>query len=449
MKDYVVMDLENPNFKQNSISSIGLLLIRDHKVVDSKYSLINPEDSFDPMNIDLTGLNPSVVADAPTLPEYWDQIKSWLLDNVILGHNITYDLRVLSKSLQRYGMSVPSFRYMCSLNLSRRYLNLKSNKLENVAKNLNIQYDPHIAIEDARASYEVYEYINKHNDLSEYKIKDYNYKPTIKDKLDPKLARNINNLYGMIQVLRIEENITTYHINLLRKWYNENYLNNEYKQFNKIAQKLSIVLDMDHITPGAIEKLAQNVPMINKSAKYNQTTLQTHVFQGIIDAITIDYKITRSELEYLDNWLNTHTDFIDIYPYTKINKLTKEALTKDLTQQEQYDLATQLKETLTQKCDKQEEICFDNKTYCLTGDFKHGNKDQINQILTSMGLIKKSNISKKLDYLFVGSLGSPSWKYGKIGGKIIKAQKLQEEGLPIKIIDEECLFNQIKEKQEL
>jgi DNA polymerase-3 subunit epsilon len=42
--------------------------------------------------------------------------------------------------------------------------------------------------------------------------------------------------------------------------------------------------------------------------------------------------------------------------------------------------------------------------------------------------------------LFVGDLGSPAWKYGNIGGKIVKAQKLQDNGGKIKIISEKNLF---------
>jgi len=41
-------------------------------------------------------------------------------------------------------------------------------------------------------------------------------------------------------------------------------------------------------------------------------------------------------------------------------------------------------------------------------------------------------------------LGSPAWKYGNIGGKIVKAQKLQDNGGKIKIISETNLFKILK-----
>ena len=51
MKDYIVLDLETPNRYNNSMSSIGIVVVEDGKVVDELYSLINPEAEFDSFNI--------------------------------------------------------------------------------------------------------------------------------------------------------------------------------------------------------------------------------------------------------------------------------------------------------------------------------------------------------------------------------------------------------------
>ena len=90
-----------------------------------------------------------------------------------------------------------------------------------------------------------------------------------------------------------------------------------------------------------------------------------------------------------------------------------------------------------------ESFDLEGKTYCLTGDFKHGNKAKIVSILEKRGLIKKNCVSYKLDYLFVGDYGSPAWKYGNIGGKIVKAQQIIDKGAKIKIISEKNLFNEL------
>lgn len=147
--NFVVLDIENPNSRGNSICSIGILIIEDGSLVRKEYSLINPEDRFDRTNSEITGITESMVLDSPTLKEYWQEIGTTLSDSVIVGHNIKYDLSVLSKALYRYDMPVPAFRYICTLDLSHSLLSAPSYKLSSLLGNLGISYDEHNALADA------------------------------------------------------------------------------------------------------------------------------------------------------------------------------------------------------------------------------------------------------------------------------------------------------------
>lgn len=42
VKNYITVDIENPNTRGNSICSIGIVIAKDSKIVEEKYSLINP-----------------------------------------------------------------------------------------------------------------------------------------------------------------------------------------------------------------------------------------------------------------------------------------------------------------------------------------------------------------------------------------------------------------------
>ena len=46
LKDYVVIDIENPNVNANSICSIAFIQVKDNKIIKNNYCLINPEDYF-------------------------------------------------------------------------------------------------------------------------------------------------------------------------------------------------------------------------------------------------------------------------------------------------------------------------------------------------------------------------------------------------------------------
>ncbi len=444
MKDYVVLDLENPNFRQNSICAIGIIVVRNHITVEKIYSLINPEDTFDRINMDITKIAPHMVEDSPTLPEYWPKINKLLTQNIIVGHNITYDLKLISKSLQRYQISVPDFKFICTLSLSRRFLNLPSYKLENIAKKLHIFYNPHNAIEDARAAYELFEHINRIKEIPPNESRHYHYVPKIVEKYDPKLSTNINNLYGMIRVIMFEEYITEAQFKLFEQWYEKNRCYNQYLIFHKISLELKRILDKGYMDATDKKALIDTVDFVSVSSIYSKKTLKIQVLQGIIKTITADNKVTLDELTNLKRWLLRNTFLSGSYPYDKILQITNNMLNQGfMTSDEQENISNKLNDLLNPIKNTDEEFTLNKKTFCLSGEFKHGNKEELIKLLEKEGAIAKTSVSGKVDYLFVGDLGSPAWKYGNIGGKIVKAQKLQDNGGKIKIISEKNLFEKL------
>ena len=79
------------------------------------------------------------------------------------------------------------------------------------------------------------------------------------------------------------------------------------------------------------------------------------------------------------------------------------------------------------------------KTFCLAGEFVLVPRNTIARKLKEKGAIEKSGVSAKLDYLFVGGMGSNAWKFGNFGGKIARAFELQEKGAKVLIVAEEEL----------
>ena len=67
-------------------------------------------------------------------------------------------------------------------------------------------------------------------------------------------------------------------------------------------------------------------------------------------------------------------------------------------------------------------------------------KDTIKSYLEERGAKVTGSVSSKTDYLIIGALGSPDWKYGDYGDKVAKAQELQKSGKSIVIIQESEFF---------
>lgn len=75
MYNYVVFDVETPNLANDRMSSIGITLIKDGKIADEYYFLVDPETYFDYFNTKLTGISEKMVKGAPNFAELWQRIE--------------------------------------------------------------------------------------------------------------------------------------------------------------------------------------------------------------------------------------------------------------------------------------------------------------------------------------------------------------------------------------
>ncbi len=151
---YCVLDVETPNRNNDRISSIGISVVFQDKIINSFGGLINPEVGFDPFNVHLTGISPANVADAPTFPAMWDKIKPCFENTVLVAHNAPFDLRVLCKTMDAYGIPIPAggFQYLDTVGLARRALpHLPNHKLDTVCQYYRIPLHHHRADSDSLA----------------------------------------------------------------------------------------------------------------------------------------------------------------------------------------------------------------------------------------------------------------------------------------------------------
>lgn len=126
MDKFMILDVETPNERNDRICSIAAITVIDGEISDKFYSLVNPECEFNYKNINIHGISPLSVANAPTFPEIWDSIKEQFKSSIIIAHNATFDLCVLKKTLNHYDIDTYNCFYVCTLDLARiinmRYL---------------------------------------------------------------------------------------------------------------------------------------------------------------------------------------------------------------------------------------------------------------------------------------------------------------------------------------
>ncbi|MPQ43388.1 exonuclease domain-containing protein, partial [Clostridium tarantellae] len=152
--DFVAIDFETANEKRNSACAIGLTIVKDNKIVEEKYYLINPcEMRFLPMNIWIHGINPEDVENEKNFSELWSEIKPIIDGKLIIAHNASFDISVLRNTLSFYDIEHPNIRYACTVHMAKGYyVDLPNHKLNTISEALGFDLKHHHAGSDASAA---------------------------------------------------------------------------------------------------------------------------------------------------------------------------------------------------------------------------------------------------------------------------------------------------------
>ncbi len=291
LDDYVVLDVENPNTKADSICSIAFIQVKNGKIKDKKYFLINPEDRFDDINIRVNGITPNMVKDAITFDVFWNNNKDILENNIIVGHAIKYDLSVISKTLMKYNITLPTLKVICTQKLSQKYLNTNHYKLDLVCDYLNINLEQHHnALCDTTASFEILKHINEKYGLDECDIEDYKYTESKNHSNGMKIiysddTKGLQNLKKIIEAIMIDNEIGLNEINELNEWLdNNNHLIGNYP-FDKIYSIVKKVLNDGIISSDEINELLSEFNNFINPIKENNSN-RTFDFQNKIFCLT-------------------------------------------------------------------------------------------------------------------------------------------------------------------
>jgi len=147
---YVFFDLETPNGRNDRICSFALVYDDDSPTLSS---LIDPETTFHPINVQIHGITADAVRGKPRFPQTWQEsLRAEFASKIVVGYNVTFDLRVLSKTLRHYALPRPQFHYIDVLPAARRFFDLPRYSLSDVMEELGVSFCHHDARDDSFAA---------------------------------------------------------------------------------------------------------------------------------------------------------------------------------------------------------------------------------------------------------------------------------------------------------
>lgn len=176
-----------------------------------------------------------------------------------------------------------------------------------------------------------------------------------------------------------------------------------------------------------------------------------------------DEKVTQDEAKHICNWIRQHDDLKNVWPasllYVKLSSLLEK---KEFVEEEKKDVLELLKQFTGRHeavpfgfrapspfplDDPPPTIRFVARNFCLTGIFALGDRQTCAQEIVSLGGTVKKSMSALVDYLVIGSLANPEWKFATHGRKIEYAMNLKKEGHETAIIGEDMWIQAILNKQ--
>jgi len=155
--NFVVIDVETANPDFSSICQVGIAEFREGKLHELWGSLVNPEDSFDEMNIAVHGIEEHMVRQAPKWSAVHEQLAPWLKNSIVASHT-AFDRAALTRACAKNGVQPHESRWLDTARVVRRAwpeFSQKGYGLANVTKHFGIEFQHHNAKEDARAAGEI------------------------------------------------------------------------------------------------------------------------------------------------------------------------------------------------------------------------------------------------------------------------------------------------------
>lgn len=156
---FVVFDIETTGFSPtvNNIIEIGAVKITDGKIVDRFSTFVNPKEPI-PYRIEkLTGINDSMVEDAPFINDALSRFSQFCEGAVYVAHNANFDMGFIKAKEEAAGI-VREYSYVDTLGMARPLVpEIARFKLDNLCKFFKVSLENHHrAVDDAEATAHIF-----------------------------------------------------------------------------------------------------------------------------------------------------------------------------------------------------------------------------------------------------------------------------------------------------
>lgn len=161
ISDYTVIDIETTSLDSlaGEILEISAVKVINKKVVDTFSKIIKVNEKIGLFTTNLTGItNEMVLKEGENLKDVLSAFSNFLEDDIIIGHNVNFDINFLYDSMEENLGEALTNDYIDTLRLSRKVLPyLDHHRLDDLIDYFNLnKRNLHRALNDCILTNEVY-----------------------------------------------------------------------------------------------------------------------------------------------------------------------------------------------------------------------------------------------------------------------------------------------------
>jgi DNA polymerase-3 subunit epsilon len=188
---FSIIDVETTGIsaRYNNIIEIGIVKIANLKIVNTFHTMINPGRAIPYFISQFTGITDDDVYNAPFFEDAADDIMKFISDDILGGHNFSFDKSFLKRELLYAGKGLLYNEDVCTLKLSRRmYPNLRSRSLSSMCRHFKLHNEnSHRALSDAKVTAQLFlrmieELRDRHGINTVEELLEFYKKPARKEK---------------------------------------------------------------------------------------------------------------------------------------------------------------------------------------------------------------------------------------------------------------------------
>lgn len=120
-KEYTILDIETTGI-HSDITELAAMRVKKGKVTERYHTLVKPRGTMERRVVEMTGITPSLVKNAPPVEEVLPSFIGFLGKDILMGHGLDSDLIVLARNLMALGKPLLTNEYIDTHTLAREVI---------------------------------------------------------------------------------------------------------------------------------------------------------------------------------------------------------------------------------------------------------------------------------------------------------------------------------------